>query len=250
VNLSYTDFFDTNLEMTNFSSISFLNIEEASRSIEYLNDFAYYELDVLKSNKVLIEQIKVRPGGYNFLVDDCAISENKMFSFLQQALDNQPNFNLRLGNLISDIILKIKTLSNYNQCEVKFIAQNSYQENYFPCWHIDKTFSEHQSSFNKSDHFDKVFIVSLKGSSTLFQFCDIKCRQQFYDLANETAHTYGYSKAVPFVINKDMSELFDISQSVFASFLQGSVHRSGYNFGAIHASPNDLERFLMIITTG
>jgi hypothetical protein len=131
--------------------------------------------------------------------------------------------------------------------EIKFLAHNITYDNYFPSWHIDK-FAFQKLEKPEQQTIEKVFIIAFKGQSTLYQVCNSECRANFLQLANQTAHAYGYSKPFNYYENYGIDALFSLNQSYSADCGHGSVHNSGVSFGAIHASPFGRARFIMITT--
>jgi hypothetical protein len=107
-------------------------------------------------------------------------------------------------------------------------------------WHTDKTNDEilgmgsHVS--NSTQH---IFILTLKGASTLFYKSNSELLNYWYEQAEEFAFTYGGTELQAMISNKH--------QIVSAEVGLSSINKAGKNFGTIHASPNPGDGRLLIL---
>ncbi len=231
-------------------------IYEAVNAIDPdLRQFSFFDLDLLKDDQEVFTKLNVTEFKYLINFSEIDNLENKAIKFIQSVTtysNDIDNLSDRAAKIINRITKNIITASGYNDAIVTFIAYKD-QIDSFPCWHIDKTQDEEINSLNAElfkFSIQHVFIVTLKGASTLFHSLDIKTRQEFYSIANDSSHSYGYDTQLLYAPGEGIDKLFNASNAYSAMFGQGSVHLSGRKHGAVHAAPTVGDRFLMIVAPG
>ena len=166
-------------------------------------------------------------------------------NFLSNTLSNN-DFISEINQIILSLINYILVAADFDFARVSLMAQNEDLESYFPSWHIDKTIAEENNSVETSAEY--VFIIALKGSSTLYHSIDDLTRSEFFQIANESSHSYGYDKNLYYIKDQGLDSLFNIEHSKSAHYGQGSVHLAGKLKGAVHSSPEGEERMILIVT--
>jgi hypothetical protein len=234
-------------------------IHGISESIAHLQpniaSFDFFDLMLSDYDHYVLSKVKIKD--FSILVPYSELNhlQNEINAFLNEVLD-QPQEGFISGEtakiairLISNII----AASGHHDAVVSMIAYNNGMGDYFPCWHVDKTHREEITGSSPEKDLEdtqNVFIITLKGPSTLYQHTDENLRQQFNVIANETSHSYGYGKGLDYVPGEGLDKLFNIMNSRSADFGWGSVHLAGHTYGAVHATPPGEERLVMIITPG
>lgn len=212
--------------------------------------YAFYNLNLSDYELNLLAQIHIMD--FNVLATVSFVQDfpEKISSFLGSVLECGDN--LLVPTQVSLIALKlisnIIAASNYSDATVNFIAYNNGDSSYYPCWHIDKTHAEElREPFLGNQN---VYIVTLKGPSTLYHKMDHDIRLKFNLLANESRHSYGYDKFVHYVKNEGIYALLSNSNSESAAFGKGAVHLAGRWSGTVHSTPEGAERLVLIVTPG
>jgi hypothetical protein len=242
------------LEISNICPIDHRLISQISEAIDSLSvnsqAFAFYNLMLSADDQFLLSEIQITDSDVLVSYSDATNFENEISDFLA-LVTNQDAVNLaKIVNITTRIIDSIITASGAAMASISMVAYNDGDAGYFPCWHIDKTHAEELDYQKNPITGQNVFIVTLKGTSTLYHELTGDLRQQFNILANETSHSYGYDKSLQYSKGQGLDKLFSIENSYSASYEQGSVHFAGKLHGAVHATPPGKERLLMIVTPG
>lgn len=232
-----------------------LGISKSIAQLDSVVSFAFFDLHLSDYENYILSGIKIKDS--NFLVSYSGLNglEDQVMKFLSSVIDeSQQGFiSEQVAWLIIKLTSNIIGASAYNDAVVSMIAYNDGEDGYFPSWHVDKTHAEEMNlQVRGSTWLDtqNVFIVTLKGASTLYHPMDDQLRKQFNAIASETAHTYGYGTDLRYIPKEGLDKLFDLNNSSSAKFGQGSVHLAGYLHGAVHTTPTGAERLLLMVTPG
>jgi hypothetical protein len=225
------------------------------RSINDVNSnnypFSFFDLELSEYDKFTLSLLEINDGLDLFLSYSGKESwTEEVLDFLYSITKKGHEKVAHISSIVINRVEQIILASSYYNAEIKIIAHNRQEQNYFPSWHIDKTFAEESIIEAEQEQLQNVFIFTLKGPSTLFQAASLQIREEFNSFASETSHTYGYDNYNNIYQEHSLNQLFDINKSKSAEFGQGSVHLAGYINGTIHASPTATERLVIIVTPG
>lgn len=222
----------------------YYQIESISHAIANIDksgpSFAYFNHILSDKDYDALQQIRIKDFGTLIAFGDSYNLQAKVNRFLHSILmNNSDDDSTYLSTLITKLVKRIILASEYADAVVSLVAYNDGLKPYSPYWHIDKTHEE-EIGLKENQRYSSmqyVFITSLKGASTIYYPIDYTIRTKISHLAQESSHTYYWS-----------DELFNESNAHSAKLWQGSVHLAGHKYGAIHGTPKEQERLLMIVT--
>ncbi|AIL64814.1 hypothetical protein NOVO_02095 [Rickettsiales bacterium Ac37b] len=227
-------------------------IHHAIENLEHgLAAFSFYDLHFNNYEHEILSNLKL--ASTNFLT---LYSENNLISnlltFLDSVIDQDSHIvnmvsNLELAGIIARITFNIIDGSGYEDATISLIAYHNGLGEYFPSWHIDKTFAEEIGSDFGCASSQNVFIITLKGASTLYHEMNKTVQEEFNLLANSSTHSYGYDENLEYMQGQGIDRLFKIATSESAEFGEGSVHLAGKLKGTIHSTSPGLERWVVIV---
>jgi len=213
--------------------------------------FAFFDLGLSEYDYYILSKIKITDSNTFTTYSELNNLQNKTADFLGLVLDQSQEDYIadKVATLSVRLVNNIIAASGHNDAVVSMIAYNDGLDGYFPCWHIDKT-QEEEIQKQISISTQNVFIITLKGASTIYHVMDAKLREKFNLIANESSHSYGYDRTLTYVQGEGLDKLFNVKNSYSANFGQGSVHLAGFLHGTIHATPEGEERLVLIVTPG
>lgn len=240
------DYFTCGLE--DYSLVS--GISEAMINLQPNGlSFAFYDLVLSDYERYILSKVKITDSNTFTAYSVLNNLQNRTAQFLDSVVDKNQEDSIadEMATLAVKLVNNIMAASSYNDAVVSMIAYNDELDGYFPCWHVDKTHEE-ETQNQVSSNAQNVFIITLKGASTIYHMMDGELRKKFNLIANESSHSYGYDRSLSYVQGEGLDSLFDIKNSYSANFGQGSVHLAGYLHGTVHATPPGKERLLLIVT--
>jgi hypothetical protein len=235
------------------------NIQDITMAMSALDqnntDFTFFDLGLSDYDIAILDQLVIDNMGFYTNYGQIYSLESEITEFIKtlslNGLNNQSA--VHVSSLINNISKNILNASGYESglVDVRGFIEG-LNDGYFPNWHVDKSIEEvidinHQL---KSHPCGSMFIFLLKGNTTIYHPTNPSLREQFYQLANESAYTYGYDYNLEYIKGEGLDNIFSINNTYSAKFGQGSVHLTGKECGAIHAVPMSQERLFIRVFPG
>lgn len=250
-----------NLYQTHIDEENRINeITNACESLDSNDQFAFYNLFLSKEEQTTLSLLTINENeNLVIYISQSTNLQNDLYSKLEQShIFNNPNQNKFLSHLTTRLVSNILSITGQDNAEIIFrteLPYNSYPSNN-PClyWHIDKSHGEIAKIIEPSeerplskDLEQKLFIIPLHGSTTLFYPATEQQKEEFFNIANETLFFYGHTS--PCSSQDNINRFFNNSNTQQTPNGQGSVHLAGKT-GTLHSAPppSQIPRIILLIT--